>query len=94
MSLLTYILRWKKHRSARIIVMYTRPGCHLCEEAWEMLRGYQPRYGFQLEAKDVDTDRSLAALHGNWVPVVTVDGKVRFRGRINETLLKRLLESG
>ena len=74
--------------------MYTRPGCHLCEEAWEMLKRYQPLYGFQLDCQDVDSDPEIAGLHGDWVPVVTVDGKVRFRGRINEVLLKRLLESG
>ena len=74
--------------------MYTRPGCHLCEEAWEMLKRYEPLYGFQLDSQDVDSDPAIAALHGDWVPVVEVDGKVRFRGRISEVLLKRLLESG
>ena len=74
--------------------MYTRIGCHLCEEAWEMLERYQSHYGFQLDSQDVDSDPAIAALHGDWVPVVEVDGKVRFRGRINEVLLKRLLESG
>jgi glutaredoxin len=92
MSLFTYILRWKKRRSERFIVMYTRPGCHLCEEAWELLKRFQTRYGFQLDAKDVDSNPALADLHGDWVPVVTIDGKVRFRGQINEVLLKRLLE--
>ena len=59
-----------------------------------MLKRYQPLYGFQLDSRDVDSDPAIAALHGDWVPVVTVDGKIRFRGRINEVLLKRLLESG
>ena len=94
MSLISYILRWKTRRSERIVVMLTRPDCHLCVEAWDLLKSYQSRYGFRLEAKDVDADPSIAELHGEWIPVVTVDGKVRFRGRINETLLKRLLDSG
>jgi hypothetical protein len=58
-----------------------------------MLSRFQAHYGFQLDAVDVDGDPELAALHGDWVPVVTVNGKVRFRGQVNEVLLKRLLEA-
>jgi glutaredoxin len=75
-------------------VLYTRQGCHLCDDAWTLLQRYQSRYRFSLESVDVDHDSALAALHGDSVPVVTVDGKVRFRGRVNEVLLKRLLDSG
>ena len=35
----------------------------------------------------------LVALYGEQVPVVTVDGKVRFRGGVNRVLLQRLLEA-
>jgi glutaredoxin len=73
-------------------LMYTRAGCHLCTDAWKMLRGYQKRHGFSLEKIDVDTVSDLAARYGNCVPVVAVNGQVRFRGRINEVLLKRLLD--
>jgi hypothetical protein len=74
------------------IVMYTRQGCHLCDEAWERLKQQQRRYCFSLETKDVDADPTLAAKYGAWVPVVTVNGQVRFWGRVNAVLLKRLLE--
>jgi glutaredoxin len=73
--------------------MYTRRGCHLCDSAWELLQRYQSRCGFRLKAVDVDGDPELVRQHGNWVPVVTVNGKVRFRGGVNEVLLKRLLDS-
>lgn len=72
-------------------IMYTRRGCHLCEEAWERLRRAQDHHGFRLEAVDVDGDPELTAAYGDCVPVVTVNGKVRFRGRVNEVLLRRLL---
>src|SRR5262245_49642740 len=75
------------------VVMYTRQGCHLCEEAWEILRAEQQRHGYQLEAVDVDRSADLRALHGEQVPVVTVDGKVRFHGRVNRALLQRLLRA-
>jgi len=84
----------KKRRSALHVVHYTRSGCHLCDDAWTLLQRYQAEYGFRLEAVDVDRDAHLAAEYGDSVPVITFNGKVRFRGRVNEVLLKRLLDSG
>jgi len=75
------------------VVMYTRRGCHLCEVAWGQLEKARRRYGFALAAQDVDADPKLAADHGNWVPVVTVNGQVRFRGAVNPVLLERLLRA-
>jgi len=46
-----------------------------------------------LEAKDVDTSPEWIAAYGECVPVVTVNGKVRFRGNVNEVLLKRVLDA-
>jgi glutaredoxin len=86
---------WYGHAARRLgrvrMVMYTRHGCHLCEEAWRLLECQRQRYGFVLEAADVDADPELAARYGLEVPVITVDGKVRFRGIVNPHLLERLL---
>jgi hypothetical protein len=73
------------------VVLYTRRDCHLCELAWEGLRKEQRHYRFQLTVVDVDADPKLVALYGSQVPVVTVDGKLRFRGTLNKVLLARLL---
>ncbi len=73
-------------------VMITREGCHLCEDAWQLLERFQKKHGFRLEAVDVDTDAALVAKHGDCVPVVLVNGEVRFRGRVNEVLLARILD--
>jgi glutaredoxin len=93
MSHFSLLSWWKKRRPTLHVVQYTRRSCHLCDEAWALLQRYQTRYGFRLEAVDVDSDPRLAAEYGDWVPVVTVDGKVRFRGRVNEVMLKRLLDA-
>jgi len=73
--------------------MYTRRGCHLCEAAWGLLDEARQRYGFVLRTQDVDADPQLVAAHGNCVPVVTVNGQVRFRGAVNPVLLERLLRA-
>lgn len=75
------------------VILYTRRGCHLCEAAWEQLRREQRRYGFRLAAVDVDTDPKLIQSHGEHVPVVAVNGKVRFRGAVNPMLWRRLLRA-
>lgn len=86
---------WGRGRSTGItVVLYTRQGCHLCEEAWEHLERARQRHGYTLEVVDVDTDPQLRAQYDTLVPVVTVNGKERFRGRVNPVLLQRLLRAG
>jgi len=77
-----------------VLVLYTRQGCHLCEDAWELLEEARRRYGFTLRQVDIDDDPQLVREHGECVPVVAVNGRVRFRGVVNRVLLKRLLEAG
>ena len=72
------------------IVLYTRAGCHLCEEAHEMLS----ELGVTPELVDIDTDPSLHEQFDTCVPVVEIDGKIRFRGRVDRVLLRRILRSG
>lgn len=75
------------------VVLYTRRGCHLCDDAWGLLAAEQRRCGFQLEAVDVDGTPGLAELYGEQVPVVAVGGTIRFRGGVNRVLLRRLLRA-
>ncbi len=85
---------WRKPALGHLLVqMYTRQGCHLCAVAREQLQAAQRRHRFRLSIVDVDTDSELAARYGDEVPVVMVDGKVRFHGRVNEVLLNRLLRA-
>jgi hypothetical protein len=58
-----------------------------------MLEEEQARYGFRLEAVNVDSTPELAQRYGEQVPVVVVNGKVRFWGRINSVLVERFLQA-
>jgi glutaredoxin len=69
------------------VVLYTRHGCHLCEDAHGLLL----RHHLQPQVVDIDGDPTLLEQFNECVPVVEINGKVRFRGRINEVLLTRLL---
>ncbi len=97
MRWLLSLLGWPRHvpapRTDLHVILYTRSHCPLCDEAASLLERYRQRYGFSLEAKDVDAAAELVAAHGNWIPVVTINGKLRFRGHVNEVLLQRILEA-
>ena len=69
------------------VVLYTRRGCHLCDDARAVLE----RHGLQPRLVDIDADPTLRQRFNECVPVVEIDGKERFRGRLNEVLLARLL---
>jgi glutaredoxin len=70
-----------------VATLYTRPGCHLCDDA----RSELERQGLQVEAVNIETDPALVDRYGNCIPVVIIDGKERFRGRVSPILLRRLL---
>lgn len=93
-----FLMRWlrllPRARPDLRVVVFTRTACPLCDEAWELLKRQQSRYGFALEATDIDASAELVREYGECVPVVTINGQVRFRGRVNEVLLRRILESG
>ncbi len=69
------------------VVLYTRVGCHLCDDAGAVLA----RHGLDVRTIDVDSDPQLQARYNECVPVVVIDGRERFRGRVDELLLRRLL---
>ncbi|MDA7527921.1 glutaredoxin family protein [bacterium] len=73
------------------VVMYTRDGCPLCDEAAELLAAYR-RWLPPLTEVDIDLDHELKTRLGEEIPVVQMDGKTRFKGHVNETLLRRLIE--
>lgn len=85
---------WAPTRSGRrfhTLILYSREGCHLCDEALEMLQAYG-RYLPPISVVDIDKDAILLAKFTTCVPVVEVDGKIRFKGRVDELLLRRLIE--
>lgn len=71
------------------VVLYSRSGCHLCDVAEELLHAQ----GIQPVVIDVDADPKLVERFTTCVPVVEIDGKIRFRGRVDAVLLRRIIET-
>ena len=73
------------------IIMYKRKDCPLCDEARDLIAAYRRFLPPPVEV-EIDGDAGLVERFGNCVPVVEIDGKVRFQGRISEVLLRRLID--
>ena len=73
------------------VTLYTRAGCHLCEEAERVVRGEQAAGGFRLELVDIDRDPEQARRYGVRVPVVAVDGQDLFEYEVPVDLLRARL---
>jgi hypothetical protein len=61
------------------LVLVTRHGCHLCDDALAALRAL----GQEPELLDVDSDPALFALYDWRVPVILDDGRAVAEGRID-----------
>jgi len=74
-----------------VVTLYTRVGCHLCEEAERVLLAERAASPFRLELVDVDRDPELARRYGVRVPVVAVDGAELFEYEVPADLLRAWL---
>ena len=90
-SLLTRLLGRSRRTEHLTFTVYSRAQCGCCHKALDLLRAYQRRFRFAIEEVDIDGDPELVARYDTEVPVVAVNGKVRFRGIVNRALLDRLL---
>ncbi len=68
-----------------ILTVYSRPECHLCDEALEAVRGLRSEgYRFELREVDIDSDERLLHRYLERIPVVVLDGEI-----VSELILDR-----
>ncbi|HEX9122755.1 MAG TPA: glutaredoxin family protein [Actinomycetota bacterium] len=65
------------------VVMYSRPGCGLCDEARDVILGERRRTPFVFREVDVTGDDALELEFGIRIPVVVVDGEELFEIRVD-----------
>ena len=75
------------------VVLYTRAGCHLCDEAKEQIRRAQADTPFAFREVDIDLDLELRARFNEEVPVVFIGGKKAFKYKIDARELRKRLKS-
>ena len=69
--------------------IYSRPGCHLCDEAKEVIERVRSRYPFALQVINIETDPALETAYGTEIPVVTINGNKAFKYRVDENEFAR-----
>ena len=69
------------------LTLYTRPGCHLCDDLKETLLQVRRRQAFELTEVDISRDPSLERRYGRDIPVLLIDGIEAARHRIDEAAL-------
>jgi hypothetical protein len=73
------------------VVLLTRDGCHLCDDARSVVDAVCAARGLSYGVRDVDADPELRRRYTDYVPVVLVDGVEHARYRVDARSLNRAL---
>jgi glutaredoxin len=78
----------------RAVTLYTKPDCHLCEQALKALEEVRSELPFELTVCDITAEDALHRAYFERIPVVTLDGEELFEYFVDpEELRGRLLGS-
>jgi glutaredoxin len=75
------------------ITIYSRHGCHLCDDAQAVLDSMREELNFEIDVINIDEDAELVKLYSDQVPVIHIDGEhhdfykvdpVRFRSSLEK----------
>jgi len=76
------------------VLVYSRPGCHLCEEAMQAIVAlHGDGYRFELLEVDIESDELLLRRHLERIPVVEIDGEVVSELVLDEAALRARLDT-
>jgi glutaredoxin len=73
------------------VIIYTRPGCHLCDEAKTAIGASECDDEFSLEEVNIDEDPTLRERYGYDIPVIFINGVKVFKHRVDPVEFKRKL---
>lgn len=73
------------------LTLYSRPGCHLCEDMKALIARVAQRKPVELVEVDISTDAALEQRYGVEIPVLELDGRKIAKYRIGEEALARAL---
>lgn len=75
-----------------IVHFYTRPGCHLCEEARLMLKLVQEDVSFEINEVNIEEDDELHEKYMLMIPVIVYEDEIIQYGQVDyATIMEALL---
>jgi glutathione S-transferase len=75
----------------KVVTLYGRPGCHLCDEARLVLQRIRATHPFRLEEIDIESDDILFKRYLERIPVIALEGEELFDHFVEEEALRRKL---
>lgn len=75
------------------LTLYSRPGCHLCEEMKAVIERVRVSIPLELVEVDVSRDADLEARYGTEIPVLEIGNRKVAKYRISEETLARIVGS-
>jgi glutaredoxin len=76
-----------------LVTLYGKPGCHLCEEARQVVEAVRAQQPFDLEEVDITLDPELERAYRERIPVVAIDGEEALELVIERSELEQRLAS-
>ncbi|HSS19183.1 MAG TPA: glutaredoxin family protein [Pyrinomonadaceae bacterium] len=73
------------------VIIYSRPGCHLCEEAKQTILTAGNANDYTLAEINIEDDAELLRLYQFDIPVVTINGQEAFRHRLSPAEFRQAL---
>ena len=64
--------------------LYSRPGCHLCDDAKDVIERVRRRQPFTLNEINIETDSELQRTYGMEIPVIVINGNKAFKYTVDE----------
>jgi glutaredoxin len=77
----------------RVVTLYGKADCHLCDEARATLRRLRSDVSFDVVEVDIEQDEALLRAYFERIPVVALDGEELFDFFVDEELLRERLET-
>jgi glutaredoxin len=74
------------------VTLYTRPGCHLCEEAKLLIAPLLAEFGARLREVNIDADPELRERYNLDVPVIFLADRKLAKHRIDPSQFRRQLQ--
>jgi glutaredoxin len=75
-----------------LVTIYGRTGCHLCEDALQLLQSMQDELNFEIKEILIDGNEELEKLYGEKIPVTHIDGVHHDFWRVDPERFKSSLE--
>jgi glutaredoxin len=80
------------HNSVPLVEIFSKPHCHLCEEAKGLLQQLQAVHSFVLQEIDITTDAALLKQYAEEVPVIVINRRKAFKYRLDPQQFLRYLQ--